>query len=160
MLASRNFVLPSMISGFSAMIAAAILLTVTASRSLPRLLSVESDPDPTLLLRVSFALLVLAWGPAMAFHLEEFPGVHSLKLQPMVGSAIERLFPAGGLSVAFLLQAAVILLAAFITSVILRRIKVNSLHEGISIEPLRWRILLMLCILYVVASIILVLPGN
>ena len=160
MLASRNLVLPSMIPGFSAMIVAAILLTVTASKFLPRLLSVESDPDPTVLLRVSFALLVLAWGPAMAFHLEEFPGVKSLQLQPMVGSAIERLFPTGGLSVEFLLQAAVILLAAFITAVILRRIKVNSLRQGIDIEPLRWSILLMLCILYVVASIVLVLSGN
>jgi DNA-binding NtrC family response regulator len=160
MLASRNFVLPSMITGFSAMIVIALLLTVAASTSLPRLLSDESDPDPTLLLRVSFALLVLAWGPAMAFHLEKFPCVNSLRLQPVVGSIVERFFPAGGLSVEFLLQVAVILLAAFITAVILRRIKVNSLCQGINIEPLRWSILLMLCILYVVASIFLVLPWD
>jgi polyferredoxin len=160
MLASRSATWTSTGAGFTMIVLMAVGLAAVFKTSLPGLLSKEADPDPALASRVSFALLILGWGPAMAFHLEHVPGLESLWLHAAPGSFMARHFPSGEVSLLLVLQVATIVFAWALAAIALWRIRIRFQEQGMKPPTGRWRILQLFCLIYLAAALALVLPGG
>ena len=85
--------------------------------ALPRLLS--RDRDPALTTRIGFALLILGWGPMMAFHLENIPQLDTLRIHAAARSLPHPYFPTTELTLLVALQYSTILNAAVLAVVFL-----------------------------------------
>jgi transcriptional regulator with GAF, ATPase, and Fis domain/polyferredoxin len=146
------------VGGFTAAACLAVAGAAVLSAGLPKMLS--RDADLTVTSRVSFALLLLAWGPLMAFHLENIPGLGALEIRAAAGSFWVRHFPSLQVSLLSVLQLGTVLLAAGFAAITLGRIRVHAAKQGIAIVPWGWRILLGICALYFLATVALVLFGG
>jgi hypothetical protein len=123
---------------------------------MPQRLFLDTDPDPTASSRVAFALLILAWGPATAYHLSNSPLVTSLTLRSVQGSLWETLFPGGEAGLLPLLQLAVVSLAAALATTTLWGLR-KSLDAGnLRTSRTGWRLLFALCAVYTVGVVALV----
>jgi hypothetical protein len=94
---------------------AAVAAGIGLGALLPKLLCHNDDRTPAS--RAAFALLVVAWGPLMAFHLENIPGLDALGIHAAAESGLSRLVPALNLPVLGALQLAVIGLATLLALV-------------------------------------------
>ena len=129
------------------------------SFELPRL--VAPGRNPTLTSRVAFALLILGWGPFMAFHVEHIPGINTLYISVM--PQLDQLDAGFHLNISFLvfLQMSVIGIAGLFATISLWRIWAHAVQQGCELVRWRWGILAFICILYLVAAIKLVaIPEN
>lgn len=139
----------------------ALGLAFALNIGLPRLLS--RDRDPVVTSRVTFAMLLLAWGPLMAFHLENIPGLDSLRLGstwvPPAGSFWAGRVPALEVSLLTVFQFAAVFFAALLAAITLWRIRVHAAKQGTEIVPWGWRIILVTCAAYLVAAVFLVSLG-
>ncbi len=99
-------------AGFTAAMLAAVGAGIGLAALLPRLLCQNEDRTPAS--RAAFGLLVVAWGPLMAFHLENIPGLGALGIHAAAGSGLEGLAPALDLPLLGVLQLAVIGLATLL----------------------------------------------
>lgn len=135
---------------------ASVGLAFAVKTFLPQRLFLDTDPDPTASSRVAFALLILAWGPATAYHLSNSPLVTSLTLRSAQGSLWETLLPGGEAALLPLLQLAVVSLAAALTTTTLWGLR-RSLDAGnLRTSRAGWRVLFALCALYTVGVVALV----
>ena len=159
MLASQGGTWAATHSGFLLTALAALLAAVGAKALLPRLLAAGSDPEPTLSTRVAFSLLVLAWGPAMAFQLGHIGALASLHLHALPGSLLAALVPAEGLKLLSVAQVAVVLAAGFFTAVCLSGIHGVLRREAEPLSKTRWRVLVAICGLYELGALALALAG-
>ncbi len=107
-------------AGFTVALLAAVGAGVGLAALLPRLLCHNEDRTPAS--RAAFGLLVVAWGPLMAFHLENIPGLDALAVRAAAGSGLARLVPALDLPLLTVLQIAVIGLATLLALVSFPRI--------------------------------------
>jgi len=130
-----------------------VFLGILLHISLPRLLSGKTDPDTTVSSRAAFALMVLAWGPLMAYQLTNIPGLSSLRLAAASGSMAENIFPFKGVTLLVVLQLAAVLFAALLTAVAFWRIRVQAEKEEIKLNKTGWRALLILCTIYVLFAV-------
>jgi len=160
MLASQGAGWASSLGGFTANTALAIIATLIFLPHLPRLLAPDPDPDPLLSSRVAFSLLILAWGPAMAYQLNHIHSLSLLRIHAEEGSAAAGFLPSGEVTVQAALQVGVILLAGALTVLCLLGIKWRSPHYGSRIARGGWWLLSLLCTVYILACLTLVLPEG
>jgi len=143
--------------GFTAAVGAAVAAGALLATLLPRLLCHEDDRTPAS--RAAFALLVVAWGPLMAFHLENIPGLASLAVHAAVGSAVARVFPATGLPVLGMLQIGVVAAAMLLALVSFPRIW-RHVDGAVGHRALwRWSLVGTLCVVYLAVAASLVVSG-
>lgn len=106
------------------------------------------DPEPTLSTRLALALLVLAWGPAMAFQFGHIGALASLRLDAAPGSVLATLLPQGGLPLLTLAQVLVILAAGVFAAGCLAGIRGTPRRGDEPYSRAGWRALLSICALY------------
>ncbi len=107
-------------AGFTVAMLAAVVAGTGLAALLPRLLCHNEDRTPAS--RAAFGLLVVAWGPLMAFHLENIPGLGALGIHAAVESGLARLLPALNLPLLGVLQVTAIGLATLLALVSFPRI--------------------------------------
>jgi hypothetical protein len=144
-------------AGFSLAVALAVGAGIGLGLLLPKLLCRDDDRAPAA--RAAFALLVVAWGPLMAFHLENVPGLPALAVHAAAGSDIARQFPALNIPLLGTAQLAVIILSTALALVALARIR-RRVDDGIGRNAVwRWAAIGALCTAYLgVASALVFLP--
>lgn len=144
--------------GFTLAIAGAALLAFIFNAALGRLFN--DDKDPALLHRVAFTMLILAWGPFMAFHLDNIPELDTIVLRAADGSAVATLLNNVPISLTFVSQLLVIVISAICTSLVFWLIRVRSRERAIGGHRWGWMLLLALCAAYFFASIGLISPQG
>ena len=142
---------------FSAAVALTCGLVPALRRLLPRLLCRDADPDPGIGARVAVALLILSWGPFMAFHLQHIPWLPDLRVQAMAGLRGAGNAAAPGLTLLALLQLAAIAIAAAFAAITLWRIGARFVRQGGRLSTWGWRTLQGGCLAYLAISVGLVL---
>jgi polyferredoxin len=160
MLASQGSSWTASVPGFTATALLALLVTVVFSRRLPLLLSTTADPEPTLATRTAFSLLVLAWGPAMAYQLQHVAVLDALRLHAEAGSVAVRLLPEGELSLLPFAQLGVTLLAAVASAICLAGVRFRLRREGTSYSRRGWNLLMALCVCYFLVTLALIIPRG
>ena len=131
----------------------AVIFAMALYTVLPRLLSREHYPDPAMVSRVALALFILGWGPLMAFHLHEVPGLTALQIRVVEESFWTPYLPITEVTVLLILQLAVIFLAAIFAIISLWKIWVRFTRQEVKSERWRWQILLGLCTLYLLTAV-------
>ncbi len=157
MLASHKVIWISGTTGFTVSTAVAVALAIVLRFFLPRLLCTDPDPEPAVVARVAFALLVLAWGPVAAFHLANSSALTGLNLSAGTGSFWEHLFPQGQIQLVLLLQLGAVMISGGFAGISLWGIRSRFVREGVPLSRMGWRTLVSLCLLYLVTSVGLVL---
>ena len=135
----------------------AVLAACIAAYALPRLLS--RDRDSSIMSRTAFALLLLAWGPFMAFHLANVPGLDTLRVSCPEGSVWGLQLPTWEIPLLGVLQLGAILFAALLATITFWRIRIHAAKQGVELVPWGWRALLGLCSAYVLATVLLAFRG-
>jgi transcriptional regulator with GAF, ATPase, and Fis domain/polyferredoxin len=107
-------------AGFTVAMLVAVCAGAALAALLPKLLCRNEDRTPAS--RAAFGLLVVAWGPLMAFHLQNVPGLDALSVRAAAGSALAALLPALNLPLLGALQVAAIGLAMLLALVSFPRI--------------------------------------
>jgi transcriptional regulator with AAA-type ATPase domain len=156
MLASQGSGWAATVPGFSATALGALAATALVAPRLPRLLGGGEHPGPVLSTRVAFTLLVLAWGPAMAFQLGHVGVLGTLRLHAEPGAVAGLLLPSAGLSLRLLDQVRAVLLSGVLAGICLLGIRGRLQHGGAARPRVRWRLLLALCAAYLALSLFLV----
>jgi hypothetical protein len=159
MLASQGRTWAATNDGFLATALGALLATVAAKALLPRLLAAGADPEPTLSTRVAFSLLVLAWGPAMAFQLGHVGALASLHLHALPGSALAALVPADGLRLLTVGQVGVILAAGLFAAVCLSGVHGVLRRDREAYSRAGWRWVVAICAAYEIGALSLAAFG-
>jgi len=141
---------------YTGAVALAVGAGLASTGLLRRILVGKGNPDPEAVAAVALALLVLAAGPFMAFHLENIPSLAEIELRipaGLIGSypASPRLVP-----LLVILQFGVILASVVLAAIALWRIRVRL--EDRDITPMRgcWIVLRVVCLVYLLASLGLV----
>ena len=160
MLASHWLTWITTAGGFTVTALAAVGFAAALNHALPRLLVSGEEPDPGLITRVAFALLVLGWGPFMAFHLENIPGLGALMLQVTEDSFWPRSFGTTEISLLTVFEFTAITVSALFCTLTLSRIRARFARQGAPPSTYGWRILLVICGLYFLAAISLILPQG
>jgi hypothetical protein len=156
MLASQGHSWFTTNAGFAFTTLAAILGAHTAQRLVPAMLEGYMGSRSTLLSRITLALVVLAWGPAMAYQARHIPGLPSLVIHFQHNASLASHPPE--ISVLFVVQVLFIVLAAILSSICFWRIRHESYTFLHTPWDLGWNALTLVCFLYVSLSILLVLP--
>jgi len=145
--------------GSTALGLAAIGAGAVLSLRLPRMISSEDQGDPVLAAKLAFGLLVLAWGPLMAYQLGNVPGLDSILVRPAPGSTSAVLW-AGQTTLLVVLQVLVVLLAAALSLVCFWRIKASEVRQGRTVSPWVWRWLLGLSAVYTAVALGITVTGG
>jgi polyferredoxin len=138
---------------------AAIGLGVVLSARLPRMIGDDGQPDPVLASKLAFGLLVLAWGPLMAYQLGNVPGLNTILVLPAPDSWWAQQW-AGQTTLLVVLQVLTVLLAVALAAVCFWRIRASEARGGREIRPRVWRSLLGLAALYTVLALGITLTGG
>ena len=138
---------------------AAIGLGVILSARLPRMVGEPEQPDPVLASKLAFGLLVLAWGPLMAYQLGNVPGLGSILVHAAPGSWWAQQWP-GQTTALIVLQVLTVLLAVALAGVCFWRIRASEAREGRELRPRLWRLVIGLAGVYAVVSLGLTLAGG
>ncbi|HWR97683.1 MAG TPA: cyclic nucleotide-binding domain-containing protein [Candidatus Methanoperedens sp.] len=157
MLASQGSGWAATHAGFTATALGALAATALAASRLPRLLGAGERSEPVLATRVAFTLLVLAWGPAMAYQLAHVGVLASVRLHAAPQSLAARLLPAAGVPLLLVAQVAAVLLAGSLAGICLLGVRGRRQRDGEDCPRARWRLLHALCMAYLVAMLALVL---
>jgi transcriptional regulator with AAA-type ATPase domain/NAD-dependent dihydropyrimidine dehydrogenase PreA subunit len=144
--------------GFTATALLAVAATAAAQPLLPRLLAPDGRAPQSLAPRTALAMLVLAWGPAMAYQLRHVHELARVHLQGEPGSLLARLLPAGEVSLLVVLQAEALLAAGLAAAVCFAGIRSRLRREGAAYSRRGWSLLLVACLLYLVGCLALILP--
>lgn len=156
MLASQGRGWAATLSGFTTTGLLSVGAAVVAARWLGRALAADRDGEPTLSTRLALSLVVLAWGPAMAYQFGNIDTLASLHLHAEPGSLLATVLPRGGLSLLPVAQVAVALTAGVFAAACVAGVR-GALHRAGRPYPLTaWRAILLICALYEVAVLALV----
>jgi hypothetical protein len=141
--------------GFTLAGLVAIAGAVVLGRALPSLLGRSADTESPVPTQIPFALLVLGWGPLMAYQLANIPVLNSLH----IGFASETSWTGTVAQSEFTLltvsQAAVLLLAAAFSGFTLWRIHARAERKGDTISHLGWWVIVACCAAYLSASFLM-----
>jgi transcriptional regulator with AAA-type ATPase domain/polyferredoxin len=156
MLASQGHSWFTTNTGFAFTTLAAILGAHIAQRLVPATLEGYRGSRSTLLSRITLALVVLAWGPAMAYQARHVPGLTSVVIHLQDNTSLASHPPE--IPVLFVVQVLFIVLAAVLSSICFWRIRHNAYTFLHTPWDLGWNTLALACFLYVTLNIFLVLP--
>jgi hypothetical protein len=130
-------------SVFTGLVLVAFAAVVPLRRLLERAVGVDGDPMPAI--RVAFSLAILAWGPLMAFHLGNIPGIEGMHVHGETHQAAMFSMP-----ILPTLQLLAIFGASLAAAAALGRIRARSGRGA-------WWLVHLLVLLYVVVAAALVL---
>jgi transcriptional regulator with AAA-type ATPase domain/polyferredoxin len=136
----------------------AVVAGVLLAFRLPRMVAHDLEPASPVVASVAFALLVLGWGPLMAYQVGNIPLLTRLFVGARPGVA--ELGVAGfGVSLLPLAQLGFIALATAMALFSLWRIRVQARKAGIVLKRSGWVALGALCVGYVAAAVVLVVAS-
>jgi len=160
MLAAQGSAWTATMSGLTTGALLAIVSTLAFLPLLPRLFSTEASGDRALPSRVAFSLLILAWGPAMAYQLNHVEALARLSIHAEGGGLLTGFLAGGGVSLQLVLQLAVIFLAGGLAAISLRGIRMRLARQGVPLSRGGLISLRAICTFYALASVLLVLDGG
>jgi hypothetical protein len=158
MLSSHRLPWNATVGGFTTLGGLSVVLAFVLYAGLSRLFA--NDKDPTLTHRVAFGLLILAWGPFMAFHLYDIPELDAILIQAANDSVLSSVLNTTPISLLFVLQFAAVMFAVACTVVCFWRIRARQADGESKTGFWPWRFIAALCIVYLLAAIALILPGG
>jgi transcriptional regulator with AAA-type ATPase domain len=158
--ASRTLNWASRPDGMTVLGLTAVLLGILLSMRLPRLLLREADPSSTVVTSVAFSLLVLGWGPLMAYQLGNIPALRWTFVAAKPELAPSSLLGGFEVSLLLLAQLGAIALATAFCSIAMWRIAKQARGRGTELHSTGWTALGSLCVIYVAAAISIVLLGG
>lgn len=126
-----------------------------AAKPLGGILVPEEHDDASTPPRVAIGLLILGWGPLIAYQLGHVPLIADLQLTAIAGSPLESLLPPV-VSVLHVFQVATILLAAAFAGFVL----LQSRRRAHKVLRARWAVLQLAVLAYVVGSLAIVVFGS
>jgi DNA-binding NtrC family response regulator len=139
----------------SVAMAAALAAGALAARLLPVLQRSASDEAASA--RVAFSLLVLAWGPLMAYQLGNVGALASVRLQAVADTPLDGVLPPEGVALQLILQLAAVALALVLTVITLWRAGAWLRRHGAPPAPWRWRTLYGVTVAYAAGAAALLL---
>lgn len=141
--------------GFTLLVLAAVALAFALKLGLGRLFA--NDKDPALLCRIAFGMLVLAWGPFMAFHLGNIPELDAVLVQAADGSVLAPILNASPINILTILQFSAVAFAASCAAICFWRVRVRqrSLDGRVRLWP--WGFVAVVCVAYLSVAITLVI---
>ena len=139
----------------TAAMAVALAAGAAAARVLPRLLG--GAGDDAISSRVAFALLVLAWGPLMAYQLGNVGALTAVRVQAVPATPLAGVLPAEGVALQLVLQLAVVALALVLTAITLWRTSAWQQRHGEPPARGRWRALNVVSLAYALGTATLLL---
>ncbi len=160
MLASQGGSWAATTGGLTSTALLAVACTLVLRPLLPRVLSTGTHRDKSLTSRVAFSLLILAWGPAMAYQLGHIESLARLKIHAPGGSFLLQHLAGGEISVQLVLQLAVILLAGLLTAFSLAGVRARFRNRDDAVSPGVWRALHLMCAAYTAFSLLLIAPEG
>ncbi|MHC4396763.1 MAG: sigma 54-interacting transcriptional regulator [Planctomycetota bacterium] len=158
MLSSHNLSWVANTGGFTVVAVLSMVLAFILHAGLARLF--DNDQDPALTNRVAFALLLLAWGPFMAFHLKNVPELDAILIRAADNSILSSIFNNTNISLLLILQLAAVIFAAACTAVCFWRIRVHHKSNNGKSAFWSWKFITALCALYLLVTIALILYGG
>jgi transcriptional regulator with AAA-type ATPase domain len=159
LLAAQHFPATGSAGLFTAGLLAALFFALAFRAALPKILSREESSGAEAATRCAFTLLVLAWGPAMAWQLEHIPGLASLRVSPEAGSRLAAIFPDGGIALLSVLQIGVIVAAAALAAVALRGLVNRIKLQEQETSSKGWKVVTTMCVAYLAAAVTVVVLG-
>lgn len=141
---------------YTAAVGLAVVVALASGGLLRRLLGGRGGTDPEAVAAVALALLVLAAGPLMAFHLENVLPLAKIGLHVPAGVVGDYPSGPGQVPLLVILQFGAILTAVVLAAIALWRIRVRLEDRGV--KPVRgcWMILRAVCLIYLLAALGLV----
>jgi polyferredoxin len=150
--------LPLLAAGAGAIGAAALLWW-----ALPRLLGAargrrpEAAADAAVPARVAFGLLVLGWGPLMAYQVANVSGLEHLTLSGAPGSVWARVLPESGVSGTLIAQLAMVSCAVAAAAVILIGVLAASRRQARGVPAVGWCAVAAIVVVYTAATLFVLL---
>lgn len=158
LLSSQKLPWSATFGAFTLLTGLSLVLAYILGAGLGRLFA--NDQDPALPCRVAFSLLILAWGPFMAFHLYDIPQLDAILIRAADGSFWSSILNAAPISLLFILQFSVVMFAALCTAVCLWRIRVRQAKYGAKTGFWSWKFITAICAVYLLLAVALILPGG
>ena len=124
---------------------------------LPWLLHGSSEEDSPVPSQVSFALLLLGWGPLMAYQFGNISTLSAFHLTTDPPSLLGRMVGASDITLLPVAQIFIVVLAAVLAGITLWRIQVRAARDGIAIAWGGWTLLLAGCVVYLGIVLALIL---
>ncbi len=125
------------------------------SRILPPLVQGRAGRSSAFYASISCALLVLGWGPLMAYQMDHIPLLHSLSIVAEEGS-VWAAWPGSELSALYLIRIAFVIFAATLSAITLWNARGHTIHSGEPINIYGWTTVVAGCTLYTALSLWLV----
>ncbi len=157
LLASRSFSVLTSTLGITVAILLVVAAALLCRGLLLKLFAVGDKKGTVAMSRVAFTLLVLGWGPLMAFQIANFPAVNSLTISGLLGPIWNVLLPESGLSLMKLVQFAAILFAALLTAITFLGIRQRFHKDQTPASSSAWMALIGLFVCYLTVNMFLVL---
>ena len=126
---------------------------------LPGLLHGGAEEDSPVPAQVSFALLLLGWGPLMAYQFGNIAALSAFHLTTDPPSLLGKLVGASDITLLPVSQIFIVVLAAALAAITLWRIRVSAARDGVSIAWGGWFVLLAGCLLYLGIVLTIILAG-
>ncbi len=116
--------------------------------------------DHVLANRIAFSLIILAWGPFMAFHLNNVPELDAILIRASDNSVLSSIFNAADISLLLILQFAVVIFASACAAICFWRIRIHQRNNNGKSGFWAWKFVTALCVLYLFVTITLILYGG
>jgi hypothetical protein len=158
MLASKGATWAATEAGFGFTTIFALLLAMVFRRSAPAVLAEGVESGGLLLSRVAISLLVLAWGPLMAYQAEGITILSSYVLHVKEGARVAG--PTGEISLLFLVQSFFIIVAGVLATFTMWRVR----HEvSPALDKARgwaWPVLALGCVAYLCLNVVIAMRAG
>jgi transcriptional regulator with AAA-type ATPase domain len=158
MLSSHKLAWNATVGGFTILAGLSVILALVLYAGLAKLFA--NDKDPALAYRVAFGLLILAWGPFMAFHLGDIPELDAILIRAADDSVLSSIFNTLPISLLLVLQFGAIIFAAVCTAICFWHIRLRQANDNGKTSFWPWRFIVALSAFYLLVAIVLVLPGD
>jgi hypothetical protein len=120
----------------------------------------DNARDHVLANRIAFSLIILAWGPFMAFHLNNVPELDAILIRASDNSILSSIFNAADISLLLILQVAVVIFASAYAAICFWRIRIHQRNNNGKSGFWAWKFVTALCVLYLFVTITLILYGG
>ncbi len=147
------------LSGFLAVTVGGVLAVVVGAlltRVLPSLITGGDGEDSAIPTQVAFALMVLAWGPLMAYQFGNISALSAFQLSSNPPSLLGQLVGTNNLTLLPVAQIIIIVFAAAMAAIILWRISVHAHNDEEHIAWGGWFLVMAGCLAYVVICLTIV----
>ena len=135
-------------AGITAASLAALAGGAVMSWLLPGLLNGGEEEESPISAQVSFALLLLGWGPLMAYQFGNITALSAFHLTTDPPSLLGKLVGASDITLLPVAQIFIVVMAAALAGITLWRIQVRAHRDGLAIAWGGWSVMLAGCVVY------------